>query len=380
MPTSLTRSDKLRQLLALLIFLFLFLPPIRSTWLTHYGGRWLYIILFSFCLSNALTPWVRLAALRWGILDHPEARKIHLTPTPLLGGLPIFVAFLGGIFANSIFDWQVGAILGGAGLVTLTGLCDDIRPLPAPVKLLIHILATGLLMGAGIILRFFPLSGWGLVANAALTLLWMIGITNALNFLDGMDGLATGLAIITASFLGVVAVQTSQPFLGWLAAALVGSCLGFLPYNLRLREPAAIFLGDAGSNLLGFTLAALAVKGEWAEGNAIVSLATPILIFGVLIFDTTHMTIARIATGKVTSVREWLEYTGRDHLHHRLEAVFGSRRQSVLFIYGLSICLGLAAIALRNARTVDALLLIGQAVIITLLVTILEHEGNRRLR
>jgi UDP-GlcNAc:undecaprenyl-phosphate GlcNAc-1-phosphate transferase len=156
----------------------------------------------------------------------------------------------------------------------------------------------------------------------------------------------------------------------------VGSCLGFLPFNLRPHRPAAIFLGDAGSTFLGFVLAALAVKGEWAE-NSIIDAAAPVLIFWIFIFDMTHITVMRFVTGKVHSFREWIAYVGRDHLHHRLEALLSSRRETVFLIFSLSISMGLGAMALRNARTLEATLLIFQAAIIVVIVSILERAGNR---
>src|SRR2546428_12667780 len=130
-----------------------------------------------------------------------------------------------------------------------------------------------------------------------------------------MDGLATGLAIIIAFFLGVVAFQTNQPTLGWVAVALVGAGLGFLPYNFRAKASATIFLGDAGSMFLGFTLACLAVKGNWADQNPIVSVSTPILISGVLIYDRVHTTVARIYLARVSTRTGYLEYVGKDDIN-----------------------------------------------------------------
>jgi UDP-GlcNAc:undecaprenyl-phosphate GlcNAc-1-phosphate transferase len=192
-----------------------------------------------------------------------------------------------------------------------------------------------------------------------------------------MDGLATGLSIITASFLGLVAVQTFQPFLGWFAAALAGSCVGFFPFNFRWRKPAAIFLGDAGSTFLGFVLAALAVKGEWAE-SGILDLAAPVLIFWIFIFDMTHITVMRVASGKVRSFHDWIAYVGKDHLHHRLDALLRDHRKAVLLIFLLATAMGLGAVALHNARVIDAVFLIMQAVIFVLIVSVLERTGQNQ--
>ncbi len=355
--------------------LLLLVPPIRSIWLSTLGSRWAYILTLSALVSFGCTPLIMRLAFRYKALDYPDSRKVHATPTPLMGGLAVFFAFIVSVLANSILDIQVIAILIGASFLVLTGVLDDLRGLPAAFKLLAQLAAVAVVMASGILLTLPPRSGFGTAMNAVLTVVWILGITNAMNFFDGMDGLATGLSIITASFLGLVAVQTFQPFLGWFAAALVGSCLGFFPFNFRWRKPAAIFLGDAGSTFLGFVLACLAVKGDWAE-NGILDLAAPLLIFWVFIFDMTHITIMRISTGKVRTFREWIAYVGKDHLHHRLDALVHNHRQTVLLIFLLSTAMGLGAIALRNARVVDALILILQAVIIVLIVSVLERAGH----
>jgi UDP-GlcNAc:undecaprenyl-phosphate GlcNAc-1-phosphate transferase len=374
-------GKRLAYLAVFLLFLGLFLVPVRE-WFAARGGRWLYILLFSTSLSALLVPPVALLARRAQILDLPDRRKLHGSATPLLGGLALFAAFCAAILANSIFSRDLLGILLGAALLVAVGVADDVRPVPAALKIGAQLLAAGFVMASGVLLDVLPpaLGGWAWGANALLTLLWMLGITNAMNFFDGMDGLAAGLGGVTALFLGILAYQNQQPVLGWLAAATTGSCLGFLPYNFRLRRPASIFLGDSGAAFLGFVLAALAVKGDWAEDDPVVALTAPLLVFGIFIYDMVYITVDRIWSGKVRSFKAWLEYVGRDHLHHRLEALFGSRVQSVLFIYAMSVCLGLTATVLRHADARDALLLIAQGVIILLIVTILEREGNRRLR
>ncbi|MBW1701572.1 MAG: undecaprenyl/decaprenyl-phosphate alpha-N-acetylglucosaminyl 1-phosphate transferase, partial [Deltaproteobacteria bacterium] len=311
----------------------------------------------SFCL----TPLFRYLAIKWGLLDSPDARKIHKKATPLLGGAAIFVAFGIGILINGVYSTELFAILAASSIVFVTGLIDDFKEVPASIKLFVQVVSTVLVMSFGIVLRVFPtgLGPFSQVLNIALTVLWVVGITNAMNFFDGMDGLATGLG-----------------FLGWIAVAMMGSCLGFLPYNFRSKRSASIFLGDGGSTFIGFLLACLAVYGDWSESNPIVALASPVLIFWVLIFDMAHITVDRIVTGKVLSFKEWIEYVGKDHLHHRLSSVLGGPKKAVLFIYFLSLALGISAVVLRNARTIDAILLLLQALLIVLLVTILERHGH----
>lgn len=360
----------------------LLLPPVQMQFYAA-GFRWLYVLLVAYTVAAGLTPLIREMAFRIGAVDHPSPRKIHQTTTPLLGGVAVYFAFLIAVLANTagmadpviVTEGMLGILTGGTVLF-LVGIKDDIREIPAFTKLAVQIVAAGIVIWSGRLLTLFPHGLWGDTLNVLLTVLWIVGITNAFNFLDGMDGLATGLAVILAFFLGVVAFRTNQPALGWVAVALIGAGLGFLPYNFKPRAPATIFLGDAGSTFLGFTLACLAVKGNWADGRPIVSVSTPILIFGVLIYDMIHTSVERMYLGKVRTVKEFLEYVGKDHLHHRLERALGSRKEAVLMIFLLSIALGLAGVVLRNARTTDALFLLLQATIIVVVVSILERRGR----
>ncbi|UVT14205.1 MAG: undecaprenyl/decaprenyl-phosphate alpha-N-acetylglucosaminyl 1-phosphate transferase [Nitrospira sp.] len=352
------------------------IPAVRDLFQLE-GLRWLYIFLFAFLGTGALTPLMVWIGHHWNLVDQPTDRKIHVTPTPRLGGIALYAGFVGSILLNSIvLDWMV-AILAAGSLLLVIGVLDDIRELPASVKLLGQLLAAGIVIASGKALTLFPAGLPGDMANIFLTLLWIVGITNAFNFFDGMDGLATGLAVLMAGFMGVVAFETNQAGLGWLAIAMIGAGLGFLPYNFRGAKPAVIFLGDGGSTFIGFTLACLAVKGNWADSSPIVSFSNPLLIFGVLIYDMIHITVERIVTGKVKSVKDWLDYVGKDHLHHRLERALGSRQASVAMIFLFTICLGLAALALRQAGTMEAVVLLIQAGLIAAMITVLEVSGRR---
>ena len=376
------KTGKFVSVIAFLGAAFLLLPPVQTQFYTG-GGRWCYVLLVSYLVATALTPLTRHMAVRIGAVDHPSSRKIHESATPLLGGVAVYIAFLIAILANTaglaaplVLNEGMLGVLAGGTLLLLVGVRDDIQDVPASVKLGVQIVAAAIVIWSGKLLTFFPHGLWGDMLNVLLTVLWIVGITNVFNFFDGMDGLATGLAIIIAFFLGIVAFQTNQPALGWVAVALVGAGLGFLPYNFRPKGSATIFLGDAGSAFLGFTLACLAVKGKWADQNPIVSVSTPILIFGILIYDMIHTTVERIYLGKVRTVKEYLEYVGKDHMHHRLELVLGSRTETVFTIFLLSIALGLAGVVLRSARAVDALFLLLQATIIVVVVSILERRGR----
>lgn len=362
---------------ALLGVVALAVPAIRQLFVFE-GLRWLYILLFAFLGVGALTPLMVHLSHQWGLVDQPSERKIHAQPTPRLGGVAVYLGFLGSVLLNSIIpDWMIATLAAGS-LLLIVGVIDDVWELPAVSKLAAQLVAAGIVIATGKVLTLFPSGPVGDVANILLTLLWIVGITNAFNFFDGMDGLATGLAILIAGFMGAVAFETNQPGLGWLAIAIIGAGVGFLPYNFRGRKPAVIFLGDGGATFLGFTLACLAIKGNWADQSPIVSFSNPLLIFGVLIYDMIHITVERVATGKVRSVKEWLTYAGKDHLHHRLERALGSRQASVAMICLMTICLGLAALALRHAGAAEALLLLIQACLIVVMITILEWSGRQK--
>jgi UDP-GlcNAc:undecaprenyl-phosphate GlcNAc-1-phosphate transferase len=213
--------------------------------------------------------------------------------------------------------------------------------------------------------------------NALITILWLLTVTNAVQFLDGMDGLAAGLGAISAFFFSVAALQTGQGYLMFLSVALAGACLGFLPYNFR-PGGARIFLGDAGASFIGFTLAGLAVMGEWSSTSPVVALFTPLLILAVPLFDITFVGVVRVVTGKVATVGEWLAYTGKDHIHHRFEALGLTKTQSVLLIYFIALTLGLSAIVLKGESAREGALILIQAAFVLAIIAVLEGVGRGR--
>ena len=207
----------------------------------------------------------------------------------------------------------------------------------------------------------------------------------ALRARPGLQGIVlggitiAGLGVVAGLFFSIAARQTGQPYLFILAAPLVGACLGFLPYNFR-RDGARIFLGDAGASFIGFTLAGLAVMGEWAEDDPLVALLTPILILAVPLFDIAFVGVVRVATGKVHSLREWLAYAAKDHIHHRFEAVGLSKTQSVFLIYFIAATLGLSAILLKEATPREAALVLLQVACVLAIIAVLEGVGRGRPR
>ncbi len=354
----------------------LLLPRIQNVF-KHSGTRWIYILLFAFLLSYLLTPLIRRLATHFSILDQPSGRKVHKDPIPLLGGVSIYIAFTTSILANNMLDQEVLVILIASTGVMLISLVDDIRSLSATLKLVAQLAATVLVFWSGIRINIFPPTVIGEVANLLLSFMWVVGVTNAMNFIDGTDGLATGLGMVVSLFLGIVAFQTDQVFLGWFAIAMMGSCLGFLPYNFRRSKPASIFLGDTGSTFIGFTLACLAIKGDWAENDPIASICAPIMIFGVLIFDMTHTTITRIFSGKVRSFHDWVSYVGKDHIHHRMYRLFQSNKKTVGLILAMSACLGISAVVLRNARTIDGILIVLQGIIAFIIFSVIDYQQEK---
>jgi len=363
---------------AILIFNAILLVPQTRTFFSNVGWRWVYILLLSFAFSFILTPLFGYIAWKFNILDKPDERKLHMEATPLLGGAAVFAGFLIAILLNGIYSLKLGVILIASSLLLVFGIVDDTTGIPASIKLIVQLCCTVLVMSFGVVLNCIPdtLGIYAQIGNIFLTFFWIIGITNAMNFFDGMDGLASGLGACISFFLGITAFQTDQPFLGWVSVAMLGSCLGFLPFNLKKKGDASIFLGDAGSTFIGFVLSCVAVYGEWSSDNPIVAFISPVLIFWVLIFDMIHITVDRILSKKIFNFRDWIEYVGTDHLHHRLALVLEGKKKSVLFIYVLTFCLGTSAIVLRNARSIDALLLLIQAGIIVVLITILERSGR----
>jgi len=215
--------------------------------------------------------------------------------------------------------------------------------------------------------------------NVVVTVLWFLTVTNAIQFLDGMDGLAAGLGVIASIFFSIAALQTGQAYLMFLAAALLGACLAFVPYNFR-PGGAMIFLGDAGASFIGFTLAGLAVMGEWSSTNPPVAMLTPILILGVPLFDIAFVSVARVVTGKVHSFHEWLAYTGKDHIHHRFATLGLTKTQSVLLLYFIALTLGLSATLLKDATPREAVITVVQAVCVLAIIAILEGVGQGKPR
>jgi UDP-GlcNAc:undecaprenyl-phosphate/decaprenyl-phosphate GlcNAc-1-phosphate transferase len=337
-------------------------------------------IILPLFLSLLFTPLARRLGRTWGIMDIPAQRRVHTVSTPKTGGWAIFAAF---IISALVFTKPTGQLLGlliAASFIFVVEISDDIHELPAVTKFLSQVVAAGILVSFGVSATIFPKTWLGDALNYALTIIWLVGITNAVNFIDGMDGLAAGLCIIFACLFSVVFLQMEWSFKVPLSLIIIGSCLGFLPYNFRGEEQGAtIFLGDTGSNFLGFILASFAIRAEWSEMRLLPSLTAPLLIFAVVIYDMAYINIRRIVMGEVGNIRELMEYTGKDHLHHRLHYLLGSKTKTVLTIYLLAIALGMNALLIKMVPDYFWVFLL-QALVILSFATILEIAATIRMR
>ncbi len=315
--------------------------------------------LLCFLTAVLVTPLVKNFALKIGATDQPNQRKVHQKVMPRLGGLAIYISFLSGFIFLQPQDDYVLPILLGSFVIILTGFFDDMLELSPKWKLAGQILAAGIVIAGGVQVNFVNLPfdgqidlGW---FGVPLTLIWIIGVTNAINLIDGLDGLAAGVSTIVLATLAVIALMTGNPFVVALALILMGSTLGFLIYNFN---PAKIFMGDTGALFLGFMISVISLLGF--KNVTLFSLVVPIIILGVPISDTLFAIIRRIVNKKPLSAPD------KSHLHHCLLRLGYSHRQTVLIIYGMSSLLGLAAIILTQST------LWGAFLIITLLIFAVE--------
>ena len=314
-------------------------------------------------VSFASTPLVKTLAYKVGAIDVPkDNRRMHKVPIPRLGGLAIFLAFLLSVLVFAEIDRQMQGILLGAVMIVILGVMDDIMALKALPKLLVQIAAAAVAVYHGCVIQFFSNPnvfsettyinlGW---LSYPVTIIWIVAITNAVNFIDGLDGLAAGVSAISTAALTVIALMVAETNVAIILSALFGACLGFLPYNMN---PAKIFMGDTGATFLGFMLATLSVTGLF-KMYAIISFAVPFLILGVPIFDICFAFLRRIAKGQSPMTAD------RGHFHHRLIDMGFSQKQSVAIAYMLTAILGLAAVLLTSSGELKALILIGAVFVV----------------
>jgi UDP-GlcNAc:undecaprenyl-phosphate/decaprenyl-phosphate GlcNAc-1-phosphate transferase len=296
------------------------------------------ILVVGFALSLGLTPVSRQVALRLGVVDQPNQRKIHHDHKPLMGGLAIYISFAVSLalFSPARFLSEMIAILGGAGLLALVGLADDRFNLVIPVRLGMMALASCALLAAGIYIQLFDV----LLLDYAVTILWVLALTNAVNFLDNMDGLAAGLSAIAAGYFLLLGLAQGLPLVSVLAAALLGSAVGFLAFNFN---PASTFMGDMGALPLGFVLAALGIIVEFRASPVNISWMVPVLVLALPIFDINLVVFTRIMEGRSPG------QAGKDHTSHRLLSLGLNQRMTLFVLYAGCMLFGLMGLVIGTS-------------------------------
>ena len=311
--------------------------------------------LLAVLISLIATPIVKKIAIKLGAIDIPkDDRRVHNKPMPLMGGLAIYIGILVSSLIFLPMEKTLVSILLGATIVLISGIIDDIRGMSPRLKFLFQIVAGLVLIAGGVKVDFVtnPFSPDYVLLylkwfTIPITLFWIVGITNTVNLIDGLDGLACGVAMIASISLMLVAEKFGQVNVTILSAVLAGACLGFLPYNFN---PAKIFMGDTGALLLGFMLAAISIEGVM-KSVATIAVVVPILILGVPIFDTTFAIFRRLLSGKSIAAAD------KGHLHHRLLDKGLSQKQTVLILYGLSAVFGAFAVIVAKANSKQAVYL-----------------------
>lgn len=316
-------------------------------------GKIVLATLASIVLSLILTPLVKKLAFKIGAIDQPNERKVHEGIMPRLGGLAIFISFL----VVSLFFAERNTAFYGLLLadltIVVTGILDDTLGLSPKIKMLGQLIAALILVEYGFIIGFIELPGlssylWLSRASVIVTVLWLIGVTNAINLIDGLDGLAAGTVAIA-----MVAILVSAFRIGLVEAVLVGSIfwgaiIGFMPYNFF---PASIFMGDTGSMLLGFNVAAFAILGM-TKSVTVISLIIPVLILGIPIMDTLWAIVRRASNGNKIFEAD------KKHLHHRLLNIGHSHKNTVLMLYGFSGVLSICALLMEPLQPWASMLLL----------------------
>ena len=315
----------------------------------------LLALFVALVVSFLTSPVVKAFAYKVGAVDVPkDNRRMHHVPIPRLGGLAVFFGFIISILLFVEMTDQFRSILLGAVIIVVLGVVDDITPLPAKLKFLVQIGAALIPAMNGVVIHvlsnpnlFSENPYWNLgMLSVPATVLWVVAITNAVNLIDGLDGLAIGVSAISATTVLVISLLVSEVQVAMVMAALVGACVGFMPYNIN---PAKMFMGDTGATFLGFILACMSVEGLF-KSWAIISFAVPFLILGLPIFDTAFAFIRRIAHGQSPMQAD------RSHIHHRLIDMGLNQKQAVATLYVISAILGLSAVVLTTSGELRAMM------------------------
>lgn len=340
-------------------------------------------LVVSFLIAFIATPIIRKIAIKIGAVDIPkDNRRMHKKPIPFLGGVAIYIATIIGIliFMPLKSSTTIAFILGGS-LIMLTGLIDDFIDLSPRKKLLLQVVGAFILVIGGVTIKTltypFTASGSNKVIELStgfsvlITIFWIVGITNTINLIDGLDGLSAGVTAISSITLMVVAYKLGYKQTVVISGILAGSALGFLPYNFN---PAKIFMGDAGALFLGYMLSAISIEGVM-KSSAAIAVVVPIMILGIPIFDTTFAICRRLAKGQHPMQAD------KGHLHHRLLRRGYSQRQTVMILYGISMLFGAIAISItkvNSRRSVElSLILFLAAIIFAVAIGRLEKKNEQ---
>ena len=311
----------------------------------------------AFLITLGLTPAAKSLAYKIGAIDVPkDKRRVHKRPIPRLGGLAIYYGFLVSILFFSNIDRQLIGIIAGSLLIVGVGIIDDVKQLRAGIKLVVQICAALIVAFSGVRVAALSMPAvivpGGIISlgvfSIPITVLWIVGVTNAVNLIDGLDGLAAGICSIATFSLFFIAILAGESSVAILAAALAGSCMGFLPYNFN---PAKIFMGDTGSTFLGYMLSIICIQGLF-KGYVVISFIVPFLILGLPIFDTTYAILRRIKNKKPIMSPD------RGHLHHRLIDMGLSQKQTVAILYVIAMILGLSAVMVVGQGAYTAIIFI----------------------
>lgn len=340
---------------------------------------WVKLLLaaaVAFGISFLMTPPVKAFAEKVGAIDVPrDGRRVHDHPIPRMGGLAIFLGFVVSMLLFVDMTMPITGILLGAVVIAVMGAVDDIVSLNPWVKLAGQVLAAAVAIRCGVVFQVIsnPLSNTGMIEigwlSIPLTMLWIVGCTNAVNLVDGLDGLAVGVSAISALTMLMVALFVSEPGVSVILAALLGACVGFMPYNLN---PAKIFMGDVGSQFLGFVLSTVSIVGLF-KLHAIITFLVPLLALAVPLADTVFAFFRRILHGQSPF------HADRGHFHHRLLAMGMSQKQVVAVLYGVSAILGLIAVLLAGNSALVRIICLAAAFAISITVWFFVFRGNTRL-
>ncbi len=344
-------------------------------------GIWrvLLALVIAGVVAFATTPLVKMLSVKWGAIDVPrDDRRMHDHPIPRMGGLAIFFGFMvAAVLLVPLDDARKGMLLGSV-IIVILGVFDDKYALPARLKFVVQIVAALIAALAGN--RITVLSnpnifsdnpywqlGW---LSWPVTIIWIVAVTNAVNLIDGLDGLACGVSTIGSASMLVIALLVTETDVAVVMAALAGACMGFLPYNFN---PAKIFMGDTGATFLGFIMATMSAQGMF-KMYSMISFVVPFIVLGLPIFDVTFAVFRRLAHGQSPMTPD------RGHIHHRLIDMGFSQKQAVGVLYLVSGLLGLCAVVLTATRATRTALVLFAVVVAALVAwqVFLSHERHEK--